>query len=109
MLCALGVVGALVLSWRQGETRVLTRRLVTAVYVALYLVVEFHFNGGEFVLMPVVRFVAGWPSRIGHWFTDPARFGVPLEILFIALVVWIVAHRVRRVYARRSGRAMVRG
>ena len=107
VLCALGMIGLLVLAWRQGERRVLIRRLVAAVYVALYLVVEFYFNGGEFVLMPVVRFVAGWPLRIGHWFTDPARFGVPLEILFTALVVWVLARIVRRTYARRSERATV--
>ena len=107
VLCALGMIGALVLAWRQGEPRVLTRRLVGAVYVALYLVVEFYFNGGEFVLMPVVRFVAGWPLRIGHWFTDPVRFGVGLEILFTALVVWVLTRIVRRIYARRLRRATV--
>ena len=100
VLCALGVVGVLVMGWRQGETRVLMRRTVTAAYVALYLVVEFYFNRGDFVVLPVLRFAAGWPQRIGHWFTDPARFGVPLEILFTALVVWIAWRVVKRVRHR---------
>ena len=108
VLCALGVAGALVLGWRQAETSVITRRAVTAAYAALYLVVEFYFNRGDFVLLPVLRFVAGWPLRVGHWFTDPVRFGVPLEILFTALVVSILVRIVRRAYARRSGRAAVR-
>ena len=101
VLCALGVLGALVFGWRQGETSVFWRRTVTAVYAALYLAVEFYFYRGDFVVLPVLRFAAGWPERIGRWFTDPARFGVPLEILFAALVVWTVWRLVRRL---RSGR-----
>ena len=100
VLCALGVLGALLLGWRQGVASALARRFVTAIYLALYLVVELYFNQGEFVLLPVVRFVAGWPLRVGHWFTDPARFGVPLEILFTALVVWVVWRILRRVKHR---------
>ncbi|MCY3649145.1 MAG: cytochrome c biogenesis protein CcdA [Acidimicrobiaceae bacterium] len=100
VLCGLGVLGVLVLGWRQGETSALLRRTVSAAYVALYLVVEFYFNQAEFVVLPVWRFVAGWPLRIGHWFTDPARYGVPLEILFTALVLWIAWRAVRRVRHR---------
>ena len=103
VLCALGVLGALLLGWRQGATGALARRSVTAAYLALYLVVEFYFNRGEFVFLPVVRFVSGWPLRVGHWFTDPARFGVPLEILFTALVAWVLWRVLRRV--RRQGRS----
>jgi len=100
VLCALGVVGALVLGWRQGETSVFLRRTVVTIYAALYLVVEFYFNRADFVVLPVLRFVAGWPLRVGHWFTDPARFGVPLEILFTALVAWIAWRLTRRVRSR---------
>ena len=100
VLCALGVLGALVLGWRQGETSVLVRRMVTAAYAALYLVVEFYFNRGDFVVLPVLRFVAGWPLRVGHWFSDPVRFGVPLEILFTALVVWIAWRVLPRIWPR---------
>ncbi len=102
VLCALGVLGALVMGWRQGETSVFLRRFVTAIYLALYLVVEFYFNRGDFVVLPVLRFVGGWPLRIGHWFTDPLRFGVPLEILFTALVAWIAWRMAKRV--KRRGR-----
>jgi len=101
VLCALGVLGALLLGWRQGVTGALARRFVTAAYLALYLVVEFYFNRGEFVFLPVVRFVSGWPLRVGHWFTDPARFGVPLEILFTALVAWVVWRTLRRLRGHR--------
>ena len=102
VLCALGVLGALVMGWRQGETSVFLRRFVTAIYLALYLVVEFYFNRGDFVVLPVLRFVGGWPLRVGHWFTDPLRFGVPLEILFTALVAWIAWSMAKRV--KRRGR-----
>ena len=109
VLCALGVIGALVLAWRQGTSSVLGRRLVTLAYAVLYLVVEFYFNQGEFVLLPVVRFVAGWPLRIGHWFTDPARLGVPLEILFVALVAWILVQKTRMTLSQRSKRVPIQG
>ena len=102
VLCALGVLGVLVMGWRQGETSVLIRRTVTAAFVALYLVVEFYFNRADFVALPVLRFVAGWPQRVGHWFSDPARFGVPLEILFTALVVWIAWRWIKRVRSRQT-------
>ena len=104
VLCALGIVGFLLLGWRQGVNSVLARRSVTAVYAALYLAVELYFNRGEFVLLPVLRFAAGWPERVGHWFTDPARFGVPLEILFTALVVWGVWRAARRLRRRHGDR-----
>ncbi|MCY4664333.1 MAG: hypothetical protein OXC00_06690, partial [Acidimicrobiaceae bacterium] len=102
VLCALGVLGALLMGWRQGETSVILRRSVTAVYVALYLLVEFYFNRAEFVVLPVLRFLAGWPLRVGHWFTDPVRFGVPLEILFTALVIWIAGNWIGRVRSRQT-------
>ena len=100
VLCALGVLGALLAGWRQAETDAVKRRSVTAAYAVLYLVVEFGFNGGDFLLQPMLRFVAGWPVRIGHWFTDPVRFGVVGEILFTALVGSILVRNVRRTYAR---------
>ena len=100
VLCALGVLGALLAGWRQAESDALKRRSVTAAYAVLYLGVEFGFNGGDFILEPVLRFVAGWPLRVGHWFTDPLRFGVIGEILFTVLAVRILDRRVRGAYAR---------
>ena len=89
VLCALGILGTLLFGWRQSETDLSKRRLVTEAYMVLYLAVEFGFNGGDFVLLPVLRFLAGWPARVGHWFSDPLRFGVPLEVAFTAFVVWV--------------------
>ena len=88
VLCALGVLGALLMGWRQGVRSTFARRSVTLLYLALYLVVEIYFNSGEFVAAPVARFLAGWPLRIAHWFTDPVRFAVPLEVGFVVLVLW---------------------
>ena len=86
----LGILGILLLAWREdtpGDHA--KRRSVTAVYVIVYLFVE-AVNDGDFVFLPLVRFIANWPARIGHWFTDPFRFAVPLEIAFLALVAWRV-------------------
>lgn len=96
----LAIIGALILGWRETETDTMKRRVVGVTYVAAYLIIEFGFNQGEFIVGPLVRFIAGWPARIGHWFTDPLRVGVIGEVLFIALLAWIVG---RRIYgARRS-------
>ena len=106
VLCVLGVLGALLVAWRQTETDSWKRGSATAAYAVLYLVVEFGFNGGDFMLMPVLRFATGWPLRIGHWFGDPLRFGVIGEILFTALAVRILARHVNSTYVhglQRSG------
>ena len=106
VLCLLGVLGALLVAWRQTETDAWKRRSVTAAYAVLYLVVEIGFNGGDFLLMPVLRFVTGWPLRIGHWFGDPLRVGVIAEILFTALAVRILTRNINRIYVnglQRSG------
>lgn len=64
---------------------------LTAVWLVVFAFLEAN-NDFDFVIAPLVRFVANWPARIGHWFTDPLRGGVPLEILFIVLAaLW--AHR----------------
>ncbi len=90
----LGILGILLLAWREDTTDDhAKRRSVSAVYLLTYLFVE-AMNDGDFVFLPLVRFVANWPARIGHWFTDPFRFGVPLELLFVALVAWRVSARV---------------
>ncbi len=88
VVCALGVLGVLLVGWCQSETDRALRRFFTEVYVVLYLAVEFGFNAGEFVLLPVLRFLVGWPERVSHWLIDPLRFGVPLEIAVTALVIW---------------------
>ncbi len=90
VVSVLGMAGILLLAWREDNRHDdAKRRSITAVYVITYLFVELS-NGGDFVFLPLVRFLANWPARIGHWFTDPLRFGVPLEILFVALVSWRV-------------------
>lgn len=105
LLSLFGILGALLLGWREVETDRLKRRSLTATYVLSYLVVELGFYRGGFVLGPVLRFVAGWPARIVNWFFDPLRFGVPGEIAFTALVVWIMWRRVRRWMPPASGHA----
>ncbi len=102
LVCGLGVLGTLVVSWCQGSTSVWARRLVVSVYALVYLVVEFVFNQGEFVLLPVLRFVAGWPQRLINWFSDPTRFGVPLEIVFVALVLWMLLRTFRNIRQQRN-------
>ena len=86
VLSVFGVLGALLIGWRDLESDPVKRRSVTASYGMAWVVVEFGFNGGDFILLPVARFLAGWPLRALNWFTDPLRFGV----------VWIAWRRIAR-------------
>ena len=95
VMAVLGVLGALLVGWRDAETDIVKRRSITASYVAAYLIIEFGFNRGDFVFLPLVRFVANWPSRIQNWGGDPWRAGVPLEIIFLALIALWASHKLR--------------
>ena len=96
VLSLFGVLGALLIGWRDLESDPVKRRSVTASYGMAWVVVEFGFNGGDFVLLPVARFLGSWPLRALNWFTDALRFAVPLEIGFTALLVWIAWRRIAR-------------
>ncbi|MDW3220012.1 MAG: cytochrome c biogenesis CcdA family protein [Acidimicrobiales bacterium] len=95
VLSLMGILGALMVAWRDDVADAAKRLGILIIFWGTVLLIEVA-NGFDFVFLPLVRFVAGWPARIGHWFTDPARGGVPLEILFVALVAWIVWRRVDR-------------
>lgn len=96
VVCVLGVIGALIIGWRDLESDRVKRLSVSAGYICSYLIIEFLFNEGEFIFLPLVRFIGGWPLRIAHWFSDPSRFGVLIEAAFTALVVWLAWRRIAR-------------
>lgn len=95
LLSLLGILGVLLVAWRDDVTDQAKRLGVTLAYLTTLIAVEIY-NSGDFVLLPLARFIFGWPLRVAHWFTDPLRYGVPLEILFIALVGSIAVRRVSR-------------
>lgn len=95
LISLFGIVGALVAAWRDDLTDRVVRWSVTGLYLGTYLFVE-AYNSFEFIILPLVRFIAGWPMRIANWFTEPDRLGVPLEVVFIGIVGWIVWRRVAR-------------
>jgi len=96
VLALFGVFGALLVGWRDAEPDRRKRRSITGTYLAAWLIVEFAFNQGEFTFLPMVRFISNWPARIGNWFTDPLRAGVPLELIFVALVGLWASRRIQR-------------
>jgi len=96
VLAVFGIAGALLVGWLDAEPDRIKRRSLMATYLSAYVIVETGFNQGEFVFFPILRFVANWPVRIAHWFSDPFRAGVPLEIGFIAMVVWWGSRRIQR-------------
>jgi cytochrome c biogenesis protein CcdA len=103
LLSLLGIVGVLVIAWRDDLDDPVARTSVAVTFLAVYVFVEIY-NGGEFVLAPLARFLAGWPSRIGNWFEDPGRAGVPLEVVFVSLVVWTAWRRLGRYRPQHAAR-----
>ncbi|MEQ8842781.1 MAG: cytochrome c biogenesis CcdA family protein [Acidimicrobiales bacterium] len=103
LLSLFGIFGALVIGWRDDLRDPVSRASIGLVYLAVYFMTEVY-NGGEFILLPLLRFVGGWPARIGNWFSDPVRAGVPLEVVFVALVAWIVWRRVGRYRPQHAAR-----
>ncbi|MDG2028752.1 MAG: cytochrome c biogenesis CcdA family protein [Acidimicrobiales bacterium] len=95
VLSLLGILGALVVAWRDDIVDPTRRLGVGLGFAAVYALVE-AWNRGGFILLPLWRFVTGWPERIGHWFTDPGRAGVLFEVLFAAFIGWIGWRRVNR-------------
>lgn len=73
---------------------------MTLAYFCSYLIIEL-VNQGELIFYPLLRFIGGWPSRVLHWFSDPLRFGVPLEVGFTALVLWILFRVLAAQFANR--------
>ncbi len=96
VLAVFGIAGALLVGWLDAEPDRVKRRSLGITYLLAYLVIEIGFNQGEFVLFPILRFVANWPARIANWITDPLRAGVPMEIAFVALVAWWGSRRLQR-------------
>ena len=103
LISLLGIVGALVVAWRDDLDDQFARAAVGFTYLATYVFIEIY-NGGEFIFLPLLRFVGGWPARVGNWFSDPSRAGVPLEVLFAALIVWIAWRRVDRYRPQHAAR-----
>ena len=103
LISLFGIVGALVVGWRDDLRDTVARTAVGLAYLSAYVLVEIY-NAGEFILLPFVRFVGGWPERVGNWFSDPTRAGVPLEILFLTFVAWIVWRRTNRYRPQHAAR-----
>lgn len=100
VVAVLGVALLFLLAWIEDNPGDPTRQaLMIGSWSLVFLTVEF-VNDWDFVVAPLLRFVSNWPSRIGNWFTDPGRGGVPLEIIFVALVGWWAFRRVNNYVAR---------
>ncbi len=77
LILALGIAALLV--WAaQLQLRSRARLQLVGAATAVWLLAE-ALNEADLYLRPTARLVGGLPARIGHWFTDPLRWGVPLE------------------------------
>jgi cytochrome c-type biogenesis protein len=57
-------------------------RSVASTLLGVYLLLEFVKYKADFVILGLWHFTEGLPERFGNWFTNPVRWGVPLEIIF---------------------------
>ncbi len=95
VLALLGLAGALLIGWRDTKPDPVKRRSITATYLTIYLTIELAFNQGNFIALPILRFITNWPARITHWITNPIRAAVPLEMAFIALTTLWATHTIQ--------------
>ena len=87
---------AFVLGLRASIVDRTRRNAVTYGFLGLYAVLELGWYQADLLLIPVARFVGDVPMRVGHWFTDPGRWAVPLEIALFAAIIgagWLVVRR----------------
>ena len=100
VLSIFGLASALLLSWRKSW-RKRHKQIVAAAYISGWLAVEIA-NRGDFVLLPVVLFLLGWPERVNNWVVDPWRFGVAGELIFISMTIFMcykfAHHKLARAY-----------
>ncbi len=100
-----GLAALMLAAWREDHPDDhLLRRSLSAAMALAYLAVE-AVNDFDFVALPLWRFVSNWPWRIGNWFSDPWRWGVALEIAFVALVAWRAWRRAARGWRSRRSQA----
>jgi cytochrome c biogenesis protein CcdA len=100
VVAAIGMALLFLLAWIEDNPNDSLRQLLmTASWTLVFVTIEF-VNDGEFVIAPLLRFFSNWPNRIGNWFTDPLRGGVPFEFAFVTLAGWWAFRRISRYLAR---------
>ena len=96
VLSLLGIAGLYLRAFHEDHPDDATRRWsLTAVWALVFGFLE-AINDFDFVITPILRFLANWPARFGNWFSDPIRGGVPLEIVFVGLMAWWAYRTVNR-------------
>jgi cytochrome c-type biogenesis protein len=81
-------------------------RWYSSIFVAVVAGLEILIYQGELIILPTIRLIASIPERIAHWFTDPGRWGVVLEIVAVVLVSWAIYALVKRLRHETSHRAV---
>ncbi len=93
------ILWALRADWKPG-----TRKIVLAIYLAAWLIVDIWNYRWELFVLPVWRTVVDVPFRIGDWFANPLQLSTLFEVLtaiFVGLLLW---WRIKRRLARVRGK-----
>ena len=100
VVAVIGVALLFLLAWIDDNPNDSLRQLLMiGSWTLLFGTIEW-VNDGDFVVAPLLRFLSNWPNRVGNWFIDPVRGGVPLEIAVVTLAAWWAFRRIARYLAR---------
>lgn len=100
VVAVIGVALLFLLAWIDDNPNDSLRQLLMiGSWTLLFGTIEW-VNDGDFVVAPLLRFLSNWPNRVGNWFIDPVRGGVPLEIAVVTLAAWWAFRRITRYLAR---------
>ena len=100
VVAVIGVALLFLLAWiDDNPNESLRQLLMIGSWTLLFGTIEW-VNDGDFVVAPLLRFLSNWPNRVGNWFIDPVRGGVPLEIAVVTLAAWWAFRRIARYLAR---------
>ena len=100
VVAVIGVALLFLLAWINDNPNYSLRQLLMiGSWTLLFGTIEW-VNDGDFVVAPLLRFLSNWPNRVGNWFIDPVRGGVPLEIAVVTLAAWWAFRRIARYLAR---------
>lgn len=91
------LVGAALVRALWTSMKPTTRYGAVGVLGVAWLLLEFakSWNGeyANLFVLPILRTIAGYPARIGTWFTDPIRWETLGEVIVLAIVVLAVYFR----------------
>lgn len=81
LIVAVAIIAALSRSMTPSQ-----RGVAIGGWVVVWAVAEFIWQRANLFILPILRTIIGFPGRIANWFSEPLRWAVLGEVLFLAIV-----------------------